>query len=40
MKIDKDFYENRQGSLLILPVISQVVCTHEKPDAYTKESLV
>ena len=31
-----DFYENRQGSLLILPVI----CTHEKPDAYTKESLV
>ena len=36
MKIDKDFYENRQGSLLILPVI----CTHEKPDAYTKESLV
>ena len=31
-----DFYENRQGSLLILPEM----CTHIKSDAYITKSLV
>ena len=31
-----NFYENRQGSSLIL----REMCAHVKPDAYTKESLV